>query len=66
LLNVLPEPVAARLKRGEGIIADTRASSTVLFADIVGFTTLSERLSAEGLVQLLDGVLARWDALAAR
>ena len=37
LLNVLPEPVAARLKQDDGIIADAREDVTVLFADIVGF-----------------------------
>src|SRR5262249_41260490 len=36
LLNVLPEPVAARLKGAEGIIADACEGVTVLFADIVG------------------------------
>ena len=40
LLNVLPEPVATRLKEHEGIIADASPSVTVLFADIVGFTPL--------------------------
>jgi adenylate cyclase len=65
LLNVLPEPVAARLKEEEGIIADDYLGVTVLFADIVGFTPLSERLSAADVVALLDRVFARWDALAA-
>jgi adenylate cyclase len=65
LLNVLPEPVAARLKSEGGIIADACQDVTVLFADIVGFTPLSERLSAEDLVALLDRVFASWDALAA-
>ena len=65
LLNVLPEPVAARLKEQEGIIADAFLSVTVLFADIVGFTQLSERLSASDVVALLDRMFARWDALAA-
>jgi adenylate cyclase len=66
LLNVLPEPVAARLKEDPGIIADASPAVTVLFADIVGFTPLSERLSPSEVVALLDRVFARWDALAAR
>ena len=65
LLNVLPEPVAARLKRDEGVIADSCQGVTVLFADIVGFTPLSERLPADEVVSLLDRVFARWDTLAA-
>jgi class 3 adenylate cyclase len=65
LLNVLPESVAARLKQQEGVIADACPNVTVLFADIVGFTPLSERLAAENVVALLDRVFARWDQLAA-
>ena len=65
LLNVLPEPVAARLKQEDGIIADAREEVTVLFADIVGFTGLSERLPASDVVALLDRVFASWDSLAA-
>lgn len=65
LLNVLPESVAARLKEHDGVIADDFPSATVLFADIVGFTPLSERLAASEVVSLLDGVFARWDALVA-
>ena len=65
LLNVLPAPVAARLKEREGAIADACPSVTVLFADIVGFTPLSERLSAADVVALLDRVFACWDQLAA-
>jgi adenylate cyclase len=65
LLNVLPEPVAARLKEQDGIIADDFSAVTVLFADLVGFTPLSDRLSAPELVSLLDQVFARWDALVA-
>jgi class 3 adenylate cyclase len=65
LLNVLPEPVATRLKSEEGIIADACQDVSVLFADIVDFTPLSERLSAEDLVALLDRVFGCWDVLAA-
>lgn len=66
LLNVLPEPVARRLKDHGGIIAEASSGVTVLFADIVGFTPLSERLPASEVVALLDRVFASWDALAAR
>lgn len=65
LLNVLPESVAARLKQDDGIIADAREDVTVLFADIVGFTRLSERLPASDVVALLDRVFSSWDSLAA-
>jgi guanylate cyclase len=66
LLNVLPEPVARRLKDQEGIIADASAAVTVLFADIVGFTQMAERLSPSDVVAVLDRLFARWDALASR
>ncbi len=66
LLNVLPARVAARLKQTDGIIAEACAEVTVLFADIVDFTPLSERLSPTELVAVLDRVFAAWDRLAAR
>jgi adenylate cyclase len=66
LLNVLPEPVANRLKESEAVIADAFPGVTVLFADIVGFTPLAEGLAPDEVVRLLDRVFARWDALAAR
>jgi guanylate cyclase len=66
LLNVLPAPVASRLKESDEVIADGYASATVLFADIVGFTPLSQDLAPADTVALLDRVFARWDALAAR
>ena len=44
LLNILPAPIAGRLKDGEETIADEYQMVSVLFADIVGFTPLSARL----------------------
>ncbi|HVY44629.1 MAG TPA: adenylate/guanylate cyclase domain-containing protein [Minicystis sp.] len=66
LLNVLPRPIAERLKRGEVTIADSFDSASVIFADLVGFTPLSQRLAPAELVALLDDVFTAFDALAER
>ncbi|MGH2683082.1 MAG: adenylate/guanylate cyclase domain-containing protein [Actinomycetota bacterium] len=63
LLNVLPQPIAERLKAREGIIADGFPEVSVLFADIVDFTPLSESLSPEEVVTLLDEVFTAFDRL---
>ena len=41
LLNILPGPIADRLRDGESVIADNFAEVTVLFADLVGFKAMS-------------------------
>lgn len=64
LLNILPEPVAARLKNGESLIADRFEEATVLFADIVNFTPLSSRMRPEELIRLLNEVFSGFDSLA--
>ena len=46
LLNVLPAPIAERLKRHEGVIAEQHDHVTVLFADLVGFTARSAAMEA--------------------
>jgi class 3 adenylate cyclase len=63
LTNVMPVPIAERLKAREELIADGVDGASVLFADIVGFTSLSARLSPDEVVRLLDGVFTRLDAL---
>ncbi|MBK7827398.1 adenylate/guanylate cyclase domain-containing protein [Nannocystis sp.] len=64
LRNVLPARIAERLKRDPTAIADRCAGCTVLFADIVGFTRMSERMPAAELVGVLDEIFARFDDLA--
>lgn len=64
LLNVLPQPIADRLKQGQHTIADNFAEVTVLFADIVNFTRLSATLSPTDLVQLLNQIFSTFDRLA--
>ncbi|MDJ0556211.1 MAG: adenylate/guanylate cyclase domain-containing protein [Microcoleaceae cyanobacterium MO_207.B10] len=65
LLNVLPKPIAERLKDRNGIIADSFEEVTVLFADIAGFTQLSTTVSPTILVQLLNEIFSEFDELAA-
>lgn len=65
LLNILPEPIAHRLKQETTAIADGFNEATVLFADIVGFTQLSAHLPPEKLVALLNTIFSSFDELAA-
>jgi len=63
LLNILPAAIADRLKTEPGVIADRFDSVSVLFSDIVGFTPLSESLSAVQLVEWLNEVYSVFDSL---
>ena len=63
LLNILPSSIAQRLKSNPSIIADHFDSTTVLFADIVGFTKISEKLTPEELVKLLNQIFSSFDNL---
>jgi class 3 adenylate cyclase len=63
LLNILPEPIADRLRRGEALIADRHDDVSLLFADIVGFTGLSSSMDASELVSTLNDVFSVFDGL---
>jgi len=64
LLNILPKKIADRLKDNHKTIADNYYNCSVLFADIVGFTPLSAKLSAEELVSILNKIFSKVDDLA--
>lgn len=66
LLNILPPPIARRMLAGEDLIADHVPAVTVLFADIVGFTSLSADMSPGQVVSFLNGVFGDLDDLADR
>jgi class 3 adenylate cyclase len=64
LLNVLPPAIAERLKRNEVNIAQGHADVTVMFADIVGFTRMTEELSPVETVKILNDVFSIFDDIA--
>lgn len=66
LLNVLPAPIAERLKLSRAVIADYFEEVTVLFADIVNFTPMSARLTPQRVVEILDAVFTTFDVIAER
>ena len=63
LLNILPKSIAERLKNGESLIADDFEDSTVLFADLAGFTKLSSTISATDVVMQLNSIFSLFDGL---
>ena len=64
LLNILPAAIAERLKANDMRIADHYDSVTVMFADLVNFTQISEKMPALQLIDLLSQVFLKFDQLA--
>jgi adenylate cyclase len=66
LLNILPRSIAERLKVETRTIADQFGSASILFADVVDFTPLAERLPPAKVVAVLDHLFSHFDVLAER
>jgi class 3 adenylate cyclase/Tfp pilus assembly protein PilF len=64
LHNILPSQIADRMIDGEKTIADSHEHVSVFFSDIVGFTKLSQQVSAQELVGMLNGLFTQFDQLA--
>ncbi|MEQ8539871.1 MAG: adenylate/guanylate cyclase domain-containing protein [Coleofasciculus sp. D1-CHI-01] len=63
LLNILPQPVAEMLKRGQRTIAESFKGVTIMFADLVNFTKFSTQTSPTQLVELLNQIFSKFDRL---
>jgi guanylate cyclase len=63
LSNAIPSSIVTRLRHGERRIADAYPETSVLFADIQGFTSWAQRTPPERVVALLDALFSRFDAL---
>lgn len=64
LHEILPSHVAEKIIRGEKTIAEECHDMTIMFADIVGFTSLSEHLQPSQIIELLNSVYSNLDQLA--
>lgn len=66
LANVLPRSIADRLKADSRTIADHFDSASIVFADVVDFTPLSQQLAPAEVVGILDRLFSRFDTLVER
>lgn len=63
LLNILPRQIANELKRSHGTIARDYEQITVLFADLVEFSRLSQDHAAKEVVEILNDIFCLFDEL---
>ena len=63
LLNILPEDTAKELKIHGSVKAKKHESVTVFFSDFKGFTSYSEKLSPEALVETVSFYFSKFDEI---
>ncbi len=63
LHNILPIPIAAQLKSSKAKTIKRFENASILFADIVNFTPLAEKIPPQELVDILDGLFSKFDEL---
>jgi len=64
LLSLMPEPVVRRYREGEQTIAQEHQDVAVIFADIVGLDEISNELSGDELVGMVDELIRELDSAA--
>ena len=63
LLNILPAKVVEQLNESNEYVADTFEEATVLFADIVNFTSYAHDRSAGEVVRILNDIFTQFDRI---
>lgn len=66
LLNILPQPIAERLKKNETLIVDHFDEASVIFVDLVGFTEVSSQSTPRDIVLMLNGIFTQFDQVTAK
>jgi adenylate cyclase len=64
LHSMLPHDIVARIQKGETAIADSHGEVSIVFADLVGFTQLSRKISPAHLVKVLNTLFSTFDMAA--
>lgn len=63
LHNILPQHAVERIKRGKTYFADEHECVTILFTDICGFTNIAASWPILHVVEMLNDMFSRFDAL---
>ena len=63
LHNIIPKSIADQLKKDSKLISMDNPVISVLFADIVSFTVMSEKTSSEKIVGFLNDMFSKFDDL---
>ncbi len=58
LSHYVPKEIAERIATSEGPLQPDTREATIMFADLVSFTSMSERLSPDALIAMLNEYLA--------
>ena len=66
LHSMLPRQIVRRIQGGETMIADEYGDVSIVFSDLVGFTSLSRRIGASELIALLNRLFSDFDVAAER
>lgn len=66
LLNILPESIADRLTESKNQIADSVEFATILFTDLVGFTPIASKMTAQEVVGILNDIFYEFDSIVER
>ena len=64
LMEAVPRPIALAMLKGTTVEPVSRDMASVLFTDIVGFTTISSSLDAHKVLDLLNRLFRKFDRLA--
>ncbi len=64
LFNILPKKIAHKLKNSHNSIAENFEEVTIIFADLVNFTSYSSNIEPKDLISLLNQIFSTFDKIA--